>query len=71
MGLSSNVTLSPGVTPVPSQVNLPPGPDELTFSDAFAQAQFVGVAAAAQPAAAQPVQPAGPLFRLMVETPME
>jgi len=38
-GLSSNVTMGPGVAPVPSQINVPPGPDEPTFGEAFAEAQ--------------------------------
>ena len=38
-GLSANVTLGPGVVPIPGQVNIPAGPDEPTFSDAFAEAQ--------------------------------
>ena len=38
-GLSSNVTMGPGVATVPSQINVPPGPDEPTFGEAFAEAQ--------------------------------
>jgi trimeric autotransporter adhesin len=38
-GLNANVTLGSGVVPIPGQVSLPPGPDELTFGDAFAEAQ--------------------------------
>jgi hypothetical protein len=38
-GLNANVTLGPGVTPIPGQINVPAGPDELSFSDAFAEAQ--------------------------------
>ena len=38
-GLSANVTLGPGVVPIPGQINVPAGPDEVSFSDAFAEAQ--------------------------------
>jgi len=38
-GLSANVTLGPGVVPIPGQINVPAGPDEMSFGDAFAEAQ--------------------------------
>ncbi len=38
-GLNANVTLGSGVVPVPGQVNIPPGADEISFGDAFAEAQ--------------------------------
>jgi len=38
-GLSANVTLGPGVVPIPGQINVPPGADGMSFSDAFAEAR--------------------------------
>ena len=38
-GLNANVTLGSGVAPIPSQINVPPASDEMSFGDAFAEAQ--------------------------------
>ena len=38
-GLNANVTLGSGVASIPSQINVPPAPDEMSFGDAFAEAQ--------------------------------
>lgn len=38
-GLNANVTLGSGVVPIPSQINVPPAADEMSFGDAFAEAQ--------------------------------
>ena len=60
-GLSSNVTLGPGVGPIPGQINVPAGADDLTFGDAFAEARAARVDALdARDPVTRPVQPASP-----------
>ena len=38
-GLNANVTLGPGVVPIRGQISMPAGSDEVSFGDAFAEAQ--------------------------------
>jgi hypothetical protein len=42
-GLNSNVTLGPGVVPIAGQLNVPASGDEISFGDAFAEAQATGL----------------------------